>query len=375
MSLGPLKAETWNGIIDKVKRKVQQWGAMWLNPVGRLILLKSGITSLPLYRFSLYQAPSIFHHKLEVALRYFLWQGEKTDKNKFNLVSWKHVIQTQDRGGLGIRSPRLLNLAFGAKTVWRLITGPTLWWKKVLEIKYLSYPRQQLLDSTIPNRESTKIWKLCKKALPFMNQNISKVPAGGTSINFGTDKILGHQPLVTKEEAIPTINFLNNKGIYHLSQISRWDSLSHVWIDWYFPELPNALEPKLNHLKTLLHSKAPNQEGEMDGFRWDASGMSYTVKAGHQYLCNRIYQISLWNHLKIVWRTEAPPKIKFFIWLLLKGKILIAENLRRRRIISPSRCSNCCKSKEMMHHLFVECPVVMDCWGRMASMGNINWQP
>eukprot|EP00253_Pinus_taeda_P024639 PITA_24639 len=54
VSLGPLKVETWNEIIDKVKRKVQQWGTIWLNPAGRLILLKSGITSLPLYRFTLY---------------------------------------------------------------------------------------------------------------------------------------------------------------------------------------------------------------------------------------------------------------------------------------------------------------------------------
>ena len=97
VSLGPLKVGTWNIIIDKVKRKVQQWGTLWLNPTGRLILFKLGITSLPLYRFSLYQAPAIFHHKLEVALRHFLWQGGKNDKTKFNLVSWKHVIQTQDR--------------------------------------------------------------------------------------------------------------------------------------------------------------------------------------------------------------------------------------------------------------------------------------
>ena len=82
VSLGPLKVETWNGMIDKEKRKVQQWGTLWLNLAGRLILLKSGITSLPLYRFYLYQAPAIFHHKLEVALHHFLWQGGENDKNK-----------------------------------------------------------------------------------------------------------------------------------------------------------------------------------------------------------------------------------------------------------------------------------------------------
>lgn len=128
-------------MVDKVKRKVQQWGTLWLNLAGRLILLKSGITSLPLYRFSLYQAPAIFHHKLEVALHHFLWQRGKNDKRMFNLVRWKHVIQTQDRGGLGIRSQKFLNLAFGAKIVWRLITGASTWWKKVLEIKYLNFPR------------------------------------------------------------------------------------------------------------------------------------------------------------------------------------------------------------------------------------------
>jgi len=92
VSLGPLKADIWNGIIDKLKSKVQQWGTIWLNPVGRLILLQSGIAYLPLYRFSLYQEHAIFHHKLEVSLHQFLWQGGKNDKSKFSLVNWKQVI-------------------------------------------------------------------------------------------------------------------------------------------------------------------------------------------------------------------------------------------------------------------------------------------
>eukprot|EP00253_Pinus_taeda_P004529 PITA_04529 len=72
VSQGPLKADTWNEILDKTERKVQQWSTMWLNPAGRLVLLKSGITSLPLYRFSLYHAPAIFHQKMERILRHFL---------------------------------------------------------------------------------------------------------------------------------------------------------------------------------------------------------------------------------------------------------------------------------------------------------------
>jgi len=163
VSAGPLKAEVWDTVIDKMKRKVQQWGSMWLNLAGHLILLKSGISSLHLYQFSLHQAPAPFHYKMEVVLRQFLWQGGKNDKKKFNLVNWKQVIESQDQVGLGIKSPKFLNLAFEGKIVWRFITGLPTWWKRVLEIKYLNYPRQQLLDKYIPNRDSSKIWCLCKR--------------------------------------------------------------------------------------------------------------------------------------------------------------------------------------------------------------------
>eukprot|EP00253_Pinus_taeda_P013489 PITA_13489 len=375
VSLGSLKADTWNEILDKIKRKVQQWGTMWLNPARRLVLLKSGIASLPIYRFSLYQAPAVFHQKMERALRHFLWQGGKTDKKKFNLVSWKNIIQSQEKGGLGIRSPKLLNLALGAKIVWRMITGPTAWWKKILEAKYLNCTRQRLLETNIPNRDSTKIWQLCKKAINFMSQNISKVPGGGSSINFSTDRILGQHPIGTKMEAIPAINWLNGKGILHLAQISQWDNHSQAWIGWKFPDHPRELDTSLTALKKLLHNKAPVQEGIHDGYRWDPTGTQYTVKAGHQFLCDSTLQQEIWNQWKIVWRAEAPPKVKFFIWLLLKGKTLTAENLKKRGIMGPSRCPNCCRSEETMQHLFIECSVADECWKKMASIGEAPWEP
>lgn len=289
VSLGPLKAAKWNEIIDKVKRKVQQWGTHWLNPTGRLILLKSGITSLPLYRFTLYQAPAIFHHKLEVAFRNFLWQGGEKEKNRFNLVSWKNVIQSQDRGCLGIRAPKILNLAFGIKMAWRLINGPKAWWKQVIERKYLNGTRQRLLEDGIPNRDSSKIWHLCKKAIPFLRQNTSKIPGGGDSINFSTDKIMGLQPLNAIEEALPIIHYLNSKGIQRLGQISKWDLDTHAWTDWDFPGIPTALEESFNALKANLHNRAPIKKEAADGLRWDPTGSNYTIKSWHQHICNNTY--------------------------------------------------------------------------------------
>lgn len=127
VSIGPTKAEIWGTTFDKLKRKVQLWGSTWLT--GRLVLLKSSLSSLPLYQFTLIQAPTTFHNKMERILRHFLWQGGKNEKKKFNLVSWKQVIQQRENKGLGIRSPKLTNLAFGGKIVWRLIDEQQAWWK------------------------------------------------------------------------------------------------------------------------------------------------------------------------------------------------------------------------------------------------------
>eukprot|EP00253_Pinus_taeda_P007578 PITA_07578 len=300
VSMGPLKADTWNEIIDKVKRKIQQWGTHWLNPAGRIILLKSA---------------------------------------------------------------------------WRLINEPIAWWKQVLECKYLSSKRQRLLETDIPIRDATKIWQLCKKAIPHLIQNTSKVPRGGDSIDFASDKIMGLPPLNSIDEAIPIIHHLNCKGIQKLDQISKWDVNTGAWIGWEFPAIPPVLEPSLKVLQNNLQNRAPIKKGAADGFRWDPTGSSYTVKSGYQYISNDTYQNPIWNQWQIIWKSEAIPKVKFFNWLLLKGKVLTAKNLKKRGIIGPSRCPNCCSAEETIQHLFLDCPFAKRCWINLSSLGNINWQP
>eukprot|EP00253_Pinus_taeda_P004750 PITA_04750 len=341
VSLGSLKAVTWNEIIDKVKRKVQQWGTQWLNPAGS------------------WKSPSGTSYGKEV----------KKKKIDLILISWKSVIQSQDRGGLGIRAPKILNLAFGIKMAWRLINEPKAWWKQVIESKYLNGTRQRILENDIPNRDSTKIWHLCKKAIPLLKQNTSKIPGGGDSINYATDKIMGLQPLNTIEETIPIIHHLNCKGIQRLDQISKWDEDTGAWTNWEFPATPSALAASLKALQENLQNRAPIKKGATDRLRCDPTGSSYTIKSGHHYICNSTYQIPIWNHWRIVWKSEAIPKIKFFTWLLLKGKVLTAENLRKRGINGPSRCPNCCSTEETIHHLFLDCPFAKSCWIKLSSLG------
>jgi hypothetical protein len=43
-------------------------------------------------------------------------------------------------------------------------------------------------------------------------------------------------------------------------------------------------------------------------------------------------------------------------------KVLTGENLVKRGVIGPHRCSMCCNALETMDHLFVDCPFAQEVW-------------
>ena len=186
-------------------------------------MLKSTLSSLPLYHFTLLYALASIHHKFEEIFRHFLWQGGKNEKKKYNLVKWRQVTQDYENGGLGIHTPNLLNNAFGGNIVWRLISGQQTWWKRVIESKYLISPRQQLLDHDIPKRPCSRIWVLCKKAIPFLIRNLSKVPQGGRNNNIGKYRIMGQTPLSERSGTHQILSHIQNLELNFLNQISKWE--------------------------------------------------------------------------------------------------------------------------------------------------------
>ena len=92
-----------------------------------------------------------------------MWQGGKQDTKKFSLVKWDKVTLPLEKGGLGIRIPRLANMAMGYKLVWRILNEKEAWWTEVIKKKYLNGVNSNILSETIIDRKSTPIWKLIKK--------------------------------------------------------------------------------------------------------------------------------------------------------------------------------------------------------------------
>ena len=106
-----IKTKSWNPIVEKLKAKIQKWGASWLNLAGKLVLLKSVLSSIPIYQSSILLAPSSVISKIESLFKKFLWEGGKGNLKKIHLVSWDKIQRPYREGGLQVRSIHVQNLA------------------------------------------------------------------------------------------------------------------------------------------------------------------------------------------------------------------------------------------------------------------------
>ena len=62
----------WNPILEKIERKLAGWKKLYLSKGGRLMLLKSTLSSLPIYFLSLFTLPTYVANKIEKLQRDFL---------------------------------------------------------------------------------------------------------------------------------------------------------------------------------------------------------------------------------------------------------------------------------------------------------------
>jgi len=84
---------------------------------------------------------------------------------------------------------------------------------------------------------------------------------------------------------------------------------------------------------------------------------------------DRLYRSSTHygNHSKIygfVWKSHAPPCVKFFGWLLLKERVRCKINLHKKHVMDSDTCELCGQAPECYDHLIFQCTVARAFWNQ-----------
>ena len=90
------------------------WKRQYISKGGRITLIRSTLSNLPIYFMSIFHLPRAVRMRLEKIQKDFLW-GDGSLEQKPHLVRWPIVCDDKSKGGLGVKSLGLLNKALLGK--------------------------------------------------------------------------------------------------------------------------------------------------------------------------------------------------------------------------------------------------------------------
>ena len=279
----------------KFRDKIASWGGQWLSKAGKLILIKSILSALPVFQSTLLLAPKAVSAQLSKLMRDFLWNGGKGGQRNMHLVRWEVLKRPTADGGLQIRDPGLANLAMVGKLVWRLFEDPKHPVSKIFRMKYLHGVSLRNISSK-NSSSGSGIWNSCRKCLAFFKQNLYKIPGNGMKTLLWEDSISGTPSFSSDSQLHDLMFWFKNQGLNRLADICKWD-LEGNWSGWIFPELPVHLSAQKLYLSSLLTGLAPVHISSKDRWGWGAEG-SYTAKSAFLSLMlvhNSTFPPAIWH--------------------------------------------------------------------------------
>jgi hypothetical protein len=97
MSPRKLSNGDWRMVEERFKKKLSSWKGKMLSSGGRLVLVNSVLSSLPMYMMSFFRIPKGVLEKLDYYTSRFFWQCDE-HKKKYRLAKWSILHKPKSVG-------------------------------------------------------------------------------------------------------------------------------------------------------------------------------------------------------------------------------------------------------------------------------------
>jgi len=119
---------------------------------------------------------------------------------------------------------------------------------------------------------------------------------------------------------------------------------------------------------------------EFNGFAARPDTISWVHSEDGRFTVNKLYKKEMGTQQglrlarwKYVWTSQAPTKIKCFVWLVAKRAYLTHEVLQRKGVQLVPRCFLCNETNETNNHLFLHCRVTGQLWSLFLRLTGNSW--
>ena len=193
------------------------------------------------------------------------------------------------------------------------------------------------------------LWKGIRRDWDRFSSFVSFSVGNGEMVKFWSDLWCGDSSL--KEAFSALFSIAANKE----AVVAEYMQISHGNLHWEVKFVRNLQDWELNSLVSFLdrlYSVSLNDSG-MDQMCWQRD--SKTEFSVHSYyLCLNVSTFVKFPW-KGVWKSKAPPRVAFFLWTAVWGKILTNDNLRKRRVVLVDWCCLCKNAGESLDRIFFHC--------------------
>jgi hypothetical protein len=293
-------------------------------------MVKVVLTAVPIYILIALDLPKWVLKAIDKKRRGFLWKGHQHANGGNCLVAWEKVQRPVEYGGLGIHNLELLGWALRIRWLWAQKTNAGRPWAG--------------LSIAVPH-----------KARALFNAAVDAIVGNGEEILFWTDRWLdGH----TVAEIAPNLfNAVQKRTAKRRTVAQALHNRS--WVQ----DIRGArtVEVLLDYLHVwdmvdgiILHPEIP------DRYIWKLTNDgSYSSKSAYAAFFLGSIKFGSWRR---IWKTWAPPRCKFFIWLVFHNRVWTADRLAKRNLPHPESCPLCDQEDETINHLLVGCVFARQVW-------------
>eukprot|EP00253_Pinus_taeda_P029408 PITA_29408 len=373
------KKVDWNWLIAKIESRISHWSFRWLSRAGRLTLIKSVLSAIPVYWAALTWIPKGVMEKIRRICCRFLWTGSKESLG-LPWVAWDKVGRPKEWGGWGIKRSPDFNISLAAKSGWRLISMENLW-TRVVKRKYIDpIPMDEWIRSqNKKTKNSSAIWKATVEAFSVIEQGLAWKVGDGKQIRIGRDPWVGCNEAFALSPGL--LRHLDTKGILTLNQVERVGQ-STIWGQAWKDDEALGLNARWKNewegfIKELQRTNVRIKD-EPDCLMWAQSKSGeYSPKDGYSFLMGKKgWGCPEW-WAKEIWKLKCPTKARLFFWCIMKRKVPTWDTLQARFLAGPGCCPLCKSDEESINHLFNACAFARKIWEEVMLLLKIKaqWGP
>jgi hypothetical protein len=107
-------------LVDKIGARLPGWKGKLLSTSGRETLVKTVLSSIPIYHFTVFQAQKGVLKRIDRLRRSFLWRGETPENvtGGHSLINWPTTCLPKEKGGIGIMDLERFTRALRLRWLW-----------------------------------------------------------------------------------------------------------------------------------------------------------------------------------------------------------------------------------------------------------------